>query len=158
MNKTILIIIIAVIVLAVLWGIYLVVANMQSSGQQPQSQTGQSNSPDMQGMKVTVLKEGTGTPVKNGDIVKVNYIGTLQDGTKFDSSYDRKIPFTFTLGAHQVIKGWDLGVLGMKLGEKRQLVIPPALAYGQSGIPIVIPKNATLTFQIELLQISPPKR
>ena len=108
------------------------------------------------GLQITTLTEGTGAAAKAGDTVSVNYTGTLADGTVFDSNVDPKFkhvePFEFNLGAGQVIKGWDTGVEGMKVGEKRQLVIPPELAYGANGIG-PIPPNATLTFQVELLAI-----
>lgn len=88
-----------------------------------------------------------------GDILLVHYEGKLQDGTIFDSSYERGTPFQFQLGVGDVIAGWDQGVAGMREGEKKELVIPPELAYGEQGIPGVIPPNATLTFQVELLEI-----
>lgn len=96
---------------------------------------------------------GTGEEAKAGDEVKVNYVGTLEDGTKFDSSYDRNQPFEFTLGAGQVIEGWDKGVVGMKVGGKRKLTIPSDMAYGDSGIGGVIPGGATLIFEVELLHV-----
>jgi len=96
--------------------------------------------------------------VKNGDTVFVHYTGTLENGTKFDSSVDRGLPFDFVVGAGRVIKGWDQGLLGMKVGEKKRLVLPPDLAYGPAGISapdgtVVIPPNATLIFDIELISI-----
>ena len=105
-------------------------------------------------LKIEVLQEGTGEEAKNGDNVSVHYVGTLEDGTKFDSSIDRGTPFDFLLGSGQVIKGWDLGVLGMKIGEKRKLTIPSDLAYGDNGIPNVIPPKTTLIFEVELLDIN----
>jgi FKBP-type peptidyl-prolyl cis-trans isomerase len=105
-------------------------------------------------MKVEVQKEGAGAEAKKGDTVTVHYTGTLTDGTKFDSSVDRGEPFPFTLGQNRVIQGWELGVLGMKVGEKRKLTIPPELGYGNQAVGGVIPANATLIFEVELLGIN----
>lgn len=88
---------------------------------------------------------------KAGDIVWVHYTGTLKDGTKFDSSRDRGEPIRFTLGKHEVIEGWDKGIAGMKIGEKRTLIIPPALGYKEAGSPPKIPPNAELHFDVELI-------
>jgi FKBP-type peptidyl-prolyl cis-trans isomerase FkpA len=109
--------------------------------------------PDEQLGTVT-LTPGKGPVAKPGDKVSVHYVGTLTDGKKFDSSRDRNQPFQFTLGQGQVIKGWDEGVAGMKVGEKRKLTIPPAMAYGPQGRPPVIPPNSTLIFEVELMAIN----
>jgi FKBP-type peptidyl-prolyl cis-trans isomerase len=106
----------------------------------------------IQGFRTEILKEGMGVEAKKGDTVSVHYTGTLEDGTKFDSSLDRGTPFEFTLGAGQVIKGWDDGIVGMKVGEKRKFVISSEYAYGATGIGL-IPPNATLIFEIEFLGI-----
>lgn len=99
------------------------------------------------------LIPGTGSEAKSGDTVSVNYVGTLKNGTKFDSSYDRNQAFSFSLGAGQVIQGWDQGVVGMKVGEKRKLIIPAAMGYGARAIG-TIPANSTLIFEVELLKIN----
>jgi FKBP-type peptidyl-prolyl cis-trans isomerase len=105
------------------------------------------------GLRYTDLKVGHGPVAMPGENVRVHYVGTLTNGTKFDSSRDRNEPFVFPLGAGKVIKGWDEGVAGMHVGGRRRLVIPPQLGYGASGAGGVIPPNATLIFDIELLGI-----
>ena len=106
-------------------------------------------------VETETLEEGTGEGAENGNSLKVHYTGTLEDGTKFDSSLDRGDPFVFTLGVGQVIKGWDQGLLGARVGEKRKLTIPSELAYGEAGAASgKIPPNATLIFEIEVLEIN----
>ncbi len=106
------------------------------------------------GLKYRIIKEGSGEIAGEGNIVVVHYTGWLENGQQFDSSRDRNEPFRFTLGHGEVIEGWDKGVIGMKVGEVRKLIIPPALAYGEEGFPGgVIPPNATLTFEVELLGV-----
>ena len=115
----------------------------------------------IQNMKVEVLKEGSGEAVKEGDRPTMNYTGWLENGTKFDSSLDPgRTPFQFTIGPNCalngdcVIEGWNLGVTGMKVGEERKLTIPPELGYGAAGAGRVIPPNATLIFNVQLLKIN----
>lgn len=105
-------------------------------------------------LKIEDLTLGTGDEAVAGKQVTVHYVGTLTDGTKFDSSRDRGKGFSFRLGSGQVIKGWDQGVAGMKIGGLRKLTIPSDLAYGDRGFPPVIPPRATLVFEVELLSIS----
>ena len=99
------------------------------------------------------LQIGNGDEAVTGKGVSVHYTGTLTNGSKFDSSLDRGQPFDFTLGAGMVIRGWDEGVVGMKVGGKRKLTIPPEMAYGERGFGNVIPPNSTLVFEIELLAV-----
>jgi FKBP-type peptidyl-prolyl cis-trans isomerase len=105
------------------------------------------------GLKYEDLVVGNGTEAKPGDTVEVHYTGWLTSGKKFDSSVDRKKPFTFKLGAGQVIKGWDEGVAGIKEGGKRKLMIPPALGYGERGAGTAIPPNSELIFEVELIKV-----
>ena len=107
------------------------------------------------GIEVEELTLGTGPLVESGDTLTVHYVGSLSDGKVFDSSVDRNIPFTFTIGVGQVIRGWEEGLLGMRVGGKRRLVIPPAYAYGEENLP-AIPPNSTLTFEVELLDAHKP--
>lgn len=104
-------------------------------------------------LKVTDLIAGKGTAAKDGDKLTVHYTGWLLDGKKFDSSKDSGSPFSFTLGGHQVIQGWDQGMVGMKVGGKRELLIPSNMAYGERGAGGVIPPNSPLKFEVELLKI-----
>ena len=99
------------------------------------------------------IKVGEGDEVKSGDYIVIHYNGTLENGQKFDSSYDRGAPFKTRIGVGAVIDGWDMGVVGMKVGGKRKLTIPSQLAYGDSGIPGAIPGGATLIFEVELVGI-----
>lgn len=112
---------------------------------------------DLPGIKIKVLKDGAGAEAVAGKVIEVHYTGWLQEkngkGKKFDSSVDRGTPFSFPLGAGMVIKGWDEGVAGMKVGEKRELTISPDKGYGPTGSGGVIPPNATLIFDVELLGV-----
>ncbi len=124
----------------------------------PASNTITSNAPEAiepsiaENVKIEDIEEGTGPEVKSGDTVLMHYTGTLSDGTKFDSSLDRNEPFETQIGVGQVIKGWDLGVPGMKVGGKRKLTIPPSLGYGDQATGS-IPANSILIFDVELLEI-----
>src|SRR3989344_2471699 len=104
-------------------------------------------------LKKEDLVVGSGVEARDGGTVKVHYLGTLVDGKKFDSSYDRGEPIEFTIGSGQLIKGWELGIPGMKVGGKRKLTIPPSLGYGPSGRGDIIPPNASLVFEVELVEV-----
>ncbi len=108
---------------------------------------------DVKDLIVKEVKAGTGKEAKDGNTVTVHYTGTLTNGKKFDSSKDRKQPFSFQLGRGEVIKGWDRGVKGMKVGGIRKLTIPSHLGYGERGAGADIPPNATLLFDVELLKV-----
>jgi peptidylprolyl isomerase/FKBP-type peptidyl-prolyl cis-trans isomerase FkpA len=105
------------------------------------------------GLKIETLRQGEGKEAVKGDRIAVDYTGMFTDGKVFDSSVPRGEPLTLTLGAGQVIPGWEMGILGMKVGEKRKLTIPPELAYGKDGFPGAIPPNSTLVFEVELKSI-----
>jgi len=120
-----------------------------------QSSTATNNNTKNMQLEIKTTEQGTGDRiVKTGDTVSVQYTGKLEDGTKFDSSYDHGgQPFSFTVGVGQVIKGWDQGLLGAKVGEKRTLTIPSDLGYGATGAGASIPPNATLIFDVEVVSI-----
>lgn len=108
--------------------------------------------PKATGLKIEDIQEGTGEAVKSGDTIVIHYKGTLTNGTTFDSSYDRGQPFETTIGVGQVIEGWDKGIIGLKVGGKRTLTIPPDMGYGERAAGD-IPPNSTLIFEVELLEI-----
>jgi FKBP-type peptidyl-prolyl cis-trans isomerase len=110
------------------------------------------------GLQYWDIKTGAGEMAADGSHVKVHYTGWFTSGKKFDSSVDAHQPYEFTIGKGEVIKGWDEGVIGMRVGGKRQLRIPPELAYGETGYKNIIPPNATLIFDVQLLAVSPPKQ
>jgi FKBP-type peptidyl-prolyl cis-trans isomerase len=169
-NKTSIIISVIIFVVVIAFFVYITInkkgepaaltSNTQDTTQTAGTQQDnnmQNTQQDQSGVQITTVKEGTGDVAKTGDTVAMNYTGTLADGTVFDSNVDPKFnhvqPFVFTIGAGQVIKGWDVGVAGMKVGEERKLVISPDYAYGATGAGGVIPPNATLTFDVTLLEI-----
>ena len=149
-----------VAVILVFGGLYLLNQNMpqinlQNDSLQSTSAAQESANSQITGddLKIEDIKVGEGQEVKSGDTVVIDYKGTLLDGKQFDSSYDRGQPFETQIGVGQVIRGWDLGVVGMKVGGKRKLTIPPELAYGERGAGADIPPNATLVFEVELKEI-----
>ena len=110
-------------------------------------------SSSVSGFEIQDITVGVGPEAMAGKIITVNYSGAFTDGRVFDSSYKRNTPFEFTLGAGQVIAGWDKGFDGMKVGGKRRLIVPPAFGYGPAGMPNLIPPNSTLIFEVELLGV-----
>ena len=151
---TVFLIVVAIIILSIVYFFLRGINDPETQRMKQNNNQTQSATQDMtKNVEIEVLEQGTGEEAKNGDGVAVHYTGWLTDGTKFDSSLDRGTPFVFTLGAGQVIRGWDAGVVGMKVGEKRKLTIPPELGYGSTGVG-PIPPNAALVFEVELLSIN----
>ena len=150
-NKKIIILILILLVIAFIF--FLLMKPKELTANDYSKNTSQISLKKMDTVKIEILKEGTGEVSKTGDTLTVNYTGTLEDGTKFDSSIGRE-PFSFTLGQNSVIQGWEQGMLGMKVGEKRKLTIPSSLGYGSRGAGGVIPPNATLIFEVDLLEIN----
>ncbi len=144
MNKNYLIIIICIFLAVVGMYIFLNERELENNNDNTMTQR--------EDLKIEILESGEGEEVRGGETVTVHYVGMLESGELFDSSVGRNMPFTFTVGAGQVIQGWDEGFLGMKVGEKRKLTIPPEMGYGDREID-VIPANSTLIFEIELLEI-----
>ncbi len=129
------------------------VANPLDSKESTSSAQAQTDN-NVQELKIDDQKVGSGAEAVSGKSITVHYTGTLTDGTKFDSSVDRGEPFTFNLGAGEVIQGWDKGFAGMKVGGKRKLTIPSDMAYGERGAGASIPPNSTLIFEVELLKVN----
>lgn len=140
--------IIAVVIVVGVYALFIYTQKPASSLPQKQKQMTTTDK-----LLIEDLKEGTGSAVVSGDTVSIHYSGTLTNGTEFDSSYKRGAPFETQIGVGQVIQGWDEGVVGMKVGGKRKLTIPPHMAYGEQGAGGVIPPNATLVFTVELVGI-----
>jgi FKBP-type peptidyl-prolyl cis-trans isomerase len=134
-------------------GVYTLSTKSQTEGNVLETAVPSATLETVEELKIEDEVVGTGAEAVAGKLITVNYSGTLTDGTKFDSSYDRGEPFLFTLGAGEVIQGWDQGFSGMKIGGKRKLTIPSSLAYGEGGIPGAIPGGATLVFEVELLDV-----
>ncbi len=146
---------IAVLVFAAVGGIFLYSGKGQSESPNPTPAENATLSPvseNAEELKIEDLKVGSGAQAVGGKKITVNYKGTLADGKQFDSSYDRGEPLTFTLGAGEVIEGWDKGFEGMKVGGKRKLAIPPKMGYGAQAVG-AIPANSTLIFEVELLKV-----
>ncbi|MBI5138963.1 MAG: FKBP-type peptidyl-prolyl cis-trans isomerase [Candidatus Vogelbacteria bacterium] len=153
------IIVAIVVVILIIWG---VTASMKGSPATTAPVAGNganvatATTESVLGLQMSDITVGTGEEAKAGDIITVNYLGTLENGTKFDSSYDAGQPFRFQLASGTVIKGWDLGVQGMKVGGKRHLIIAPELAYGAVSPSPLIPANSTLVFDVELMKVERP--
>ena len=163
-NKNSMNIVLAVVIVLAVFGVlvYISIHNSTNNNMHNMNMNNTSATSDDTMQPAAPTPSDTSAAAQTGDTVSVNYTGKLADGTVFDSNVDPKFnhvtPFIFTLGAGQVIPGWDKGIVGMTVGEKKTLVIPPSDAYGANGIPGTIPPNATLTFDVELLAINPSQQ
>lgn len=151
MDKKIIAVVLAIAVI-ILGTIYFMNSGDNTSNTNTSNPTNSPAATEETTLKIEDVEVGTGVEVKSGDTITAHYTGTLTDGTQFDSSVG-KTPFTTQIGVGNVIQGWDQGIVGMKVGGKRKLTIPGSLAYGERGSPPVIPPNATLIFDIELLEV-----
>ena len=132
---------------------FLVLAGCDMTREYPGEATENAEAVMPSGLRYIELQAGDGAEAKDGMLVSVHYTGYLMNGKKFDSSFDRDEPIRFPLGSGRVIKGWDEGLAGMRVNQKRKLIIPPHLAYGERGVPQVIPPNAELVFDVQLLEV-----
>ena len=161
MTKTLIFAILIIFVVITVWFVIQKTREVDQSTETPTptatpTATSEVNEPVQRedGLIIEDMVVGDGKTAESGDTLDAHYLGTLEDGTKFDSSYDRGQTIQFVLGSGQLIQGWELGLVGMKEGGKRKLVIPPELAYGDRGAGGLIPPNATLTFEIELVGVT----
>lgn len=152
MKNTLVVVVAIIVVGGLLMGVKRILSEPKKTETTQVSEATQNQANQGGELKIEDTQEGTGEVAKAGDKLAMHYTGTLSDGTKFDSSLDRGQPFEFTLGAGDVIQGWDQGIVGMKVGGKRKLTVPPELGYGATGQGS-IPPNATLIFDVELLEI-----
>lgn len=150
-EKIAIFIAVAAVVISPLFIFKIIPLNLPELGKMQTTGTVDSSKPSEE-LKIEDAKVGTGNAVKSGDTIVIHYKGTLENGTQFDSSYDRGQPFETKIGVGEVIKGWDEGVVGMKVGGKRKLIIPPSLGYGDQIVGS-IPANSTLIFDVELVEI-----
>lgn len=150
-EKIAIFIAVAAVVISPLFIFKIIPLNLPELGKMQTTGTVDSSKPSEE-LKIEDTKVGTGNAVKSGDTIVIHYKGTLENGTQFDSSYDRGEPFETKIGVGEVIKGWDEGVVGMKVGGKRKLIIPPSLGYGDQQVG-TIPPNSTLIFDVELVEI-----
>lgn len=152
-DKKFILVLIFLVILAIAGGMVVTSGKKTSNNKSLPTPSPSATISSVEELKIEDITIGTGEEAVSGKRITVNYSGTLTDGTKFDSSYDRGTPFSFNLGAGEVIQGWDQGFSGMKVGGKRKLTIPSQLGYGARGAGAAIPPNATLIFEVELLKV-----
>lgn len=156
MKKIILILLVAVVLIAVILGVYFLMIMPGQKNNPNNGGTGNTPTSTVTGVQVEIKKEGTGNGAEKGDTVTVHYVGMLANGTKFDSSIDRNAPFVFTIGQNKTVKGFEMGIMGMKAGERRRITVSPEFGYGATKLPL-IPVNSTLIYDVEMIKIVPGK-